>query len=227
MMTTQVRPYERPSPVSEGPPIQSGHLRERLHDVMPLLESMFGLADSRLWSHSLRVGKMARETAEILGIRDCSLEEIETAGYLHDVGRVVHDDVAAQQAIEQPLRVTDNGAHCLRGAKIVSSLPWLTPMMPAVLFHHEHWDGSGVPAGLRGESIPLAARIIAVVDSFDRMVGGSAPGEEQPISQALETVRKERGRLFDADVVNAFIDACGLSLTRKHLRGRPHLDLTF
>ncbi len=226
-MTTQVRPYESPSPVSGGITTQPGHLRERLHEVMPLLESMFGLADSRLWAHSLRVGKMARETAEILGSRGCSLEEIEIAGYLHDVGRVVHDETPVHQTIEYPLRPQDNGAHSLRAAKIVSSLPWLTPMMPAVLFHHEHWDGSGVPAGLRGESIPLAARIIAVVDAFDRMVGGSVPGEEQPINQALETIRKERGRLFDADIVNAFIDACGLSLTRKHLWGRPHLDLTY
>jgi len=160
-------------------------------------------------------------------MRGGDLDQLEVAGYLHDIGRIIGGEAAPARPAGHPPRPTDNGAHCLRAAKIVSSLPWLTPIMPMVLFHHEYWDGSGVPAGLRGESIPLAARIIAVVDAFDRMIGSSAPGAEQPINKALETLRTERGRLYDPEVVNAFIDACSLSLTRKHLWGRPHLDLQY
>ena len=225
-MTTRISPKPYLSFVDEAPVIRAGSLRERLQDVMPLLESFFGLADPSLWAHCMRVGKMARETGELLGMKAATLDEIEVAGYLHDIGRVVHSDLQLHQPLEVkgPLD-TDNAAHCLRSTKIVSSLPWLSPLMPTVLFHHERWDGSGAPAGLRGEAIPLPARIVAVVDTFDRMVGGSAPGTEQPINLALETIRNGRDRLYDPDVVNAFIDACGLSLTRKHLWGRPHLDL--
>jgi HD-GYP domain-containing protein (c-di-GMP phosphodiesterase class II) len=226
-MTTLVHPSENLSYIREGQPSAAGGMKERLQEMMPLLESIFGLADPLLWPHSLRVGKMARETAEVLGLRGQGLEQAEIAGYLHDAGRAVHDKRADASPVEGIIRPTDNGAHALRAAKIVSSLPWLSPVMPAVLFHHECWDGSGVPAGLRGESIPLGARIIAVVDAFDRMVGGSEPGAEQPINHALNTIRNERGHLYDSDVVNAFIDACSLSLTSKHLRGRPHFDLRY
>ena len=98
-------------------------------------------------------------------------------------------------------------AHPRLGATIVASVPGLAECAPAILHHHEHYDGSGYPEGLAGESIPLEARILAVADAFANMISerGRQPG--LPWEEALEELKRHAGTRFDPTLVEAFVDA--------------------
>ena len=94
----------------------------------------------------------------------------------------------------------------LESLKILDPLEFLKPAMPIIIYHHEKYDGTGYPEGLRGEEIPIGARIMAVADAFEAMVS-SRPYKDSriTISQALKEIKNNKGTQFDPDVVDAFI----------------------
>lgn len=97
------------------------------------------------------------------------------------------------------------GAHPLIGERICAPLAASEAFGPIVRHHHEHWDGRGYPDGLRGEAIPLGARIVGLVDAFDAMVHARPYRAARPVEQALAELRRERGRQFDPALVAAFL----------------------
>lgn len=181
--------------------------------LLPLVAGVCTIAEPGLWGHSLRVGKMASKVGEVLCLESDHLERLEVAGFLHDLGRVV-----------TPLNSPTPDRHTLLGARAIGGIPYLNEIAPVLLFHHERWDGSGSPAGLAGEAIPLDARIIAVVDAFDRLISSAPGGDASRVTAALESLKESAGKCFDRDIVTAFRQACA-TLTVKTLFGRPELTL--
>ena len=96
--------------------------------------------------------------------------------------------------------------HVTRGAEIVSRISSLQDSVPAIRHHHERWDGKGYPNGLRGEAIPIGARIVAVADAFDAMTHDRPYRTALSLGDAIEQLISGRGRQFDGDVVTLFVD---------------------
>ncbi len=162
--------------------------------------------DGSTAGHLQRVKLLASRLAATLG---CTAEEVRTlqlAALLHDVGKVGVPDYILQK----PSRLTDREfqeitAHASIGAGIVSAMDFPEPVDDVVLSHHEHWDGSGYPRGLRGEEIPRLARILTVVDCFDALVSDRPYRKALAIDKAIELLRNQSGKIFDPTILEAFL----------------------
>jgi HD-GYP domain-containing protein (c-di-GMP phosphodiesterase class II) len=158
--------------------------------------------------HSARVARMAYEVGLRLDCDESELTLLTLGGALHDVGKLgVRDEV-----LNKPGPLTDDElcevrAHPEIGARMVALDRALRAALPAVLYHHERWDGAGYPSGRSGPAIPLVARILGVVDSYDAMTSDRPYRRARPAVQAAEEVDRCAGTHFDPDITEAFLAA--------------------
>lgn len=155
--------------------------------------------------HNGDVGRLARQLGERLGLEDEELDVVVRGAELHDVGKVaVPDEIlhkpAALNADEWQLM----RQHTIIGERILLASPGMAPVASLVRSSHERWDGAGYPDGLRGEQIPLGARIIAVCDSFDAIVSDRPYAQGRSVSAAIAELERCAGTQFDPAVVAAF-----------------------
>lgn len=196
-----------------------GHLAA----VLVLAETL-DMRDSGTARHSQLVGRYARSIAEELDMSPAAVERMQLAGVLHDIGKIGIPDSILQKP--GPLdehewvemrKHPELGARILEGAKLDDIAGW-------VLTHHERPDGSGYPSGLKGDQIPLEARILAVVDAYEAMTNDRVYRQAMPESDARAELLRGAGTQFDLDVVVAFIallereDRAGESLAQKLTR---------
>src|SRR4051812_33861250 len=151
---------------------------------------------------------MAYEVGLRLGVDDERLSLLRLGGALHDVGKLAVSDTVLNKpgplTADEILMVR---AHPEIGARMVALDKALRPSLPSVLYHHERWDGDGYPTGRAGTSIPLEARVLAVVDSFDAMTSDRPYRLAMPQEDAVEEVDRCSGSQFDPDVAVAFLHA--------------------
>jgi PAS domain S-box-containing protein/putative nucleotidyltransferase with HDIG domain len=156
--------------------------------------------------HSERVTQYALAIGKEMGLKAGELERLRLAGLLHDIGKIGTYDVL----LDKPGKLTDEEfdlvkRHPKKGAEILSPIKQLKDVLPGIRHHHEKYDGKGYPDGLKGEEIPLHARILCVADSFDSMTADRpyrpSPGREYAISE----FRRCLGTQFDPAVVEAFL----------------------
>jgi putative nucleotidyltransferase with HDIG domain len=148
------------------------------------------------------VAGAALELAEPLGLSPAQREALELGALLHDVGEIRTPEAILRRP--GPLHPDERRVveqHPQAGVEILEAVPLLTPALDVVRAHHERWDGSGYPHGLRDETIPLTARIFAVVDALDAMTHERPHRKARSIEQALAVVREEAGKQFDPRVV--------------------------
>jgi putative two-component system response regulator len=107
------------------------------------------------------------------------------------------------------------------GRRMIAGIPYLEPAAPIVLHHHERWDGKGYPHGLGGEAIPLEARLLAIVDTFDAMTTDRPYRPALPASSAFETLLDNAGTQFDPDIVHAFVRCWERGEIQKVLTQQP------
>jgi putative nucleotidyltransferase with HDIG domain len=179
------------------------------------------LKDAYTKGHSDRVARYAEAIARELGVAGVELENISVAGYLHDIGKIVVE----RSIINNPRPLTEGefrelNKHVVTGYEILSNIgqPW-QEIAYMTKCHHEKVDGSGYPQGLRGEQIPLGARIVTVADSFDAMITDRPYRSRLPLARALAELHRNTGRQFDPLVVLAFCKLMLKEVTRK-ARGR-------
>lgn len=157
--------------------------------------------------HIRRVQKFALGLAAELGLRDeKQLRAIEAAALLHDTGKLV----VPEHILKKPTRLTPAEfekmkRHASAGAEILSAIKFPYPVVPIVRHHHENWDGSGYPDGLRGTAIPIGARILSVVDCFDALTSDRPYRKRVTDDQAVAILLARRGTMYDPLVVDAFI----------------------
>jgi putative nucleotidyltransferase with HDIG domain len=158
--------------------------------------------------HSERVASLSRSIARHLGLPEETQHKVWIGALLHDVGKIGIDDrILKKGGVLTPEEYEQIQAHPTIGAEILSSIEQLRDMIPAVRWHHEAWNGRGYPDGLRGEAIPLAARIVAVADTFDAITTSRPYQEGYTLDFAVETLSKLAGTRFDAKIVTAFLHA--------------------
>ncbi|MCS7015814.1 MAG: HD-GYP domain-containing protein [Gemmatales bacterium] len=183
-------------------------LRELLFGFARSLTAAIDAKDPRRSGHSERTARIAVAIARHLSLSDADLGEIYLAGLLHDIGKLG----LAEALLRKPGPWTAEELqrfqqHVYVGYTFLADLPALRNILPAVLHHHEYYDGSGYPDGLRGEEIPLIARIIAVADAYDALSTGYHDQSALPIAEVEQRLQQEAGRKWDPRVVAALIQA--------------------
>lgn len=158
--------------------------------------------------HSERVSNYAVEIGRALGLDENELERVKIAALLHDVGKIgIEDHILKKPAKFTPEEYEIMKQHPVKGAHIMSQIPQLAGIVPAMRAHHERFDGSGYPYGLKGEEIPLVARIIAVADCFDAMTLKRIYQQEFKVDLVLEQIVEWAGSRYDPKVVGALLRA--------------------
>jgi putative nucleotidyltransferase with HDIG domain len=175
--------------------------------------------------HSERVAAASRAVARHLGFDEEFQQRVWLGALLHDVGKIgVEDRILRKGGLLTPEEYEQMKAHTVVGAEIMGRIDQLKEIIPAVRWHHEAWNGKGYPDGLRGEQIPLIARIVAVSDTFDAVTTSRPYQQAYTPEFALATITRLTGSRFDAKVVTAFLSAFNagqveLAIQRVPLRG--------
>lgn len=186
------------------------HLLElnRLHiSTIETLAMAIDAKDQVTHGHIRRVQRYAVALARALGVTDDKqLRAIEAAALLHDMGKLAIPEFI----LNKPGRLTPREfaimkTHAAVGADLLSSIHFPYPVVPIVRHHHENWDGSGYPDGLRGADIPVGARILSVVDCYDALTSHRPYRPALSPDDALEILTQRRGRMYDPLVVDAFV----------------------
>jgi putative nucleotidyltransferase with HDIG domain len=157
--------------------------------------------------HVNRVQAYALGLARALGVTDAAeLQALEAASLLHDTGKLaVPEHVLNKPGRLTPAEMETMQAHVDVGADILSSIDFPYPVVPIVRAHHENWDGSGYPRGLRGDEIPLGARILSVVDCFDALTSDRPYRAAMSQDDAIAIIVARRGTMYDPRVVDTFM----------------------
>ncbi|KON47400.1 HD domain-containing phosphohydrolase [Mariprofundus ferrooxydans] len=192
-----------------GVAIEMAKLYERL--VEQMMETVLAMAESvekkSPWTagHSRRVTGYAVLLAEALGWSGERLEELRIAGLLHDLGKIaVPGSILNKQGRLSEEEYNIIKRHPEDGAQILSKIRMLHPHVPIIRYHHEWFNGNGYPAGLRGDEIPIGARIMAVADAFDAMTADRPYRKGLVAEQAIMRLEEAAGTQFDPELVKVF-----------------------
>ena len=178
---------------------------EKTYDqTLKALMSALDARDRETEGHSMRVSRLACLLGERIGLNEEQLKALERGALLHDIGKIGISDTI----LHKPGKLTDDEWKIMRlhpdiGSRIVERIPFLQESMSVVRYHHERWDGSGYPLGVRGRDIPIHARIFAVVDVFDALTSNRSYRKKSTPEEALQYLRDQSGVLFDREVVEA------------------------
>lgn len=159
--------------------------------------------------HSERVSRISVAIAQRLGIPDDECEKIRISALLHDVGKISIDDAI----LKKPAALTDDEytimkQHPQKGYKIMSQIAAMKEFLPGMYMHHEMVNGQGYPQGLKGDEIPLMAKIVAVADTFDAMTTDRPYQQAMKFEDAVQRIQSFEGTRYDETVVLAFVQAC-------------------
>ena len=204
-------------------PFEYGLLRARLRTQLRVkrltdqLEStelvVFSMArwveikDPYTEGHLRRIAGYSEQTAIALGLPPEQARVVRHAGVLHDIGKIgVREELLRKPGRLTPEEETELRKHAEYGAAIVAPMRFAGDVAPIILAHHEHWDGRGYPSGLKGEQIPLGARIIAVVDAYDAMTSDRPYRKSLGLVEAVRRLKASSGTQWDPHVVEVFLE---------------------
>lgn len=189
------------------------------------LSTTIDAKDSYTQGHSERVALMSRQLAQGIGLDEQTVERVYLSGLVHDVGKIG----VPEAVLTKPGKLTNEEYELVKkhpetGARILEGIRQMHDLIPGVLHHHESWDGSGYPHGLKGPAIPLFGRIIGLADAFDAMSSDRTYRAAMPMSRVLDEVRRCSGKQFDPDMTDVFIGLNFepyLDMIREHRHLRP------
>lgn len=183
------------------------------NDVKIILQSMntfisfIDAKDPYTRGHSRRVAMYGAEIAKRMGLSENEVQNIYYAGLLHDAGKISVPDAV----LNKPGKLTDEERktiqnHTVAGGKMLKQLSSIKGIRETALYHHERFDGTGYPEGLKGEKIPLYARIVGVADSYDAMSSNRVYRRHLNKDEIIEEIQKGSGTQFDPDIVKYMVD---------------------
>jgi len=200
---------------------QRRSLQELAHETAVALSDAIESRDPYTGDHCSRLAQYATLTATALTLPAKEIEAIRLGAALHDIGKITVPDAI----LKKPDKLTPDEyaiikQHCYSGGQICKRVPFLRVAYPVVYHHHERFDGAGYPDGLKGDSIPLGARIVTVVDAYDAMTSDRPYRKGLPLSDAEAILRDGAGTQWDPELVETFLAAVSVSPER----GEPALS---
>jgi response regulator RpfG family c-di-GMP phosphodiesterase len=189
---------------------QSQRTRRLAAAALETLLNAIDANDSQSGAHVRRVAAYSMTLARAAGVARSLVRSVERVALFHDIGKIhealfdiVHDEDDDVTPEERELIAT----HPQRGADVLAPLSFFYPdLAEGVLAHHERWDGSGYPRGLRGEEIPIQARVVAIGDTFDAITYGRRYRRPHTLDQGIRVIAESRGKQFDPRLVDVFLE---------------------
>jgi len=187
---------------------KTDELQQIYFSVLTSLARAVENKDLGTYGHSVRVSNYACRIAATLGLCEEDMMTLKSASMLHDIGKIgISDSILSKRGPlgEDEMRVIRS--HPKKGVEILLPLKQFESLLPAILHHHEHYDGSGYPQGISGEDIPLFARIISVADAYDAILSDRPYRVATDDKKAVQELASCSGKQFDPLVISAFLDA--------------------
>lgn len=183
--------------------------KERENILIGILIALTRAIDAKSpWTagHSERVTKFAEAIGCGLNLNENQMRVLTISAILHDIGKIA----VPEQILDKPGKLTDEEfgivkKHPQAGADIISSIPSYDTILPGILYHHERWDGTGYPKGIKEKDIPLFARIICIADVYDALTEDRPYRKAWTREQVYEFFEDQRGKMFDSELVDVFI----------------------
>ncbi len=188
---------------------QTALIRETQQEIVSRLFNALESRDGETGGHVFRIGLMSAQMGRLLGWPEEYVEIMYNAAPLHDLGKIAISDAV----LRKPGKLTDEEfkviqTHAKIGADLLSDSKNPIIMMGEVIshYHHENWDGTGYPNGLKGENIPIEARIVSIVDVYDALMSDRVYRPGLPEEQVIAMLKEYRGKKFDPELVDLFLD---------------------
>jgi len=180
---------------------------ERSYDItLEALGNALDLKDAETEGHSKRVTAFTIAIARAMGLSADQIRVIARGAFLHDIGKMaIPDAILRKPGALDPEEIAIMQEHCYRGYQILKRIPFLTEASEIVYAHQEKYDGTGYPRGLKGDQIPLGARIFSVADTLDAMTSDRPYRAKLPFEVARDEIQRWSGRQFDPQVVATFL----------------------
>ncbi len=177
-------------------------------DTVRVLANTIEGRDPFTRGHVDRVSAYAVTVARLLCWNADQLRWLRFGALLHDIGKIIVPD----QVLKKPGPLTAKerelmNQYPIAGARIIAQVPHLRPALPYILYHHERWDGTGYPRGLRGKAIPLQARLLALADVYDALTTRRPYHPARPHNEAVRFIRQQTGKMFDPRLTPIFLRA--------------------
>jgi response regulator RpfG family c-di-GMP phosphodiesterase len=204
----------------------NGELQKSFAGTISVLSRLAELHSSTVGRHCQRVADLAVEVAQVLGIEGRELSHLKIAAMIHDVGKIgispkILDLPESSLKGEQ---LEEYRSHAVHGEVIARMVPYLGDAPLYIRHHHEYVDGSGYPDGLTGDDIPLASRIVAAIDAYDKALNRLHYYSTATPEKALTTVYRHSGKRYDTAVVDALIDRVQIERAKDQQEIEMYLD---
>lgn len=188
--------------------LQEAHndLQEAYEETIEGWVRALDLRDRETEGHTQRVTELTLKVAATLGFSDEELSHIKRGALLHDMGKMaIPDEILQKPGPLNEVEWEKMRCHPMYAYEMLSPIKYLNPALEIPFYHHERWDGSGYPRGLKGEEIPLAARLFAIIDVWDALSSDRPYRKKLPRSEVIDYLREKSGQLFDPKLVNVFL----------------------
>ncbi len=181
-----------------------------MNEIIANLLQLIQLKSVKLYLHSQQVANYAVSVAAKMRLPREEIERIRIAALLHDLGHVTVPTAVLEKLPYLSTReMSTFKNHCNAGSYMLENMASCQELIPYIRYHHERWDGTGYPKRLKGVNIPLGARIIAVVNHYDRFINPCTKNWQKTKSEAIRELFSLSGTAFDPEVVKAFTEALG------------------
>ncbi len=179
---------------------------EQFETIYAFAEAI-GARDGYTMGHSEKVAEYSRLIAEKMELDAKTVDLAYLSGVVHDIGKIgISEEVLNKKGPLSSEEYKQIMGHSQMGASILSHISWLNDLVPIIEAHHERYDGTGYPLGLKGEEIPLLSRILAVADAFDAMTSDRSYRKAYPLEKAIEELKHNSGTQFDPAIVKVFLE---------------------
>ncbi len=206
---THLSLYEQNKNLEEMVAKRTVELQHSRFEIIRRLGMAAEFRDNETGRHVLRIGFMAKILALAMGVEEREADIFLNASPMHDVGKIaIADSILLKPGLLSPEERKIMEEHAMLGAKLIGQHhdDLLAVAATAALTHHEKWDGSGYPQGLKGTDIPLIGRITAIADVFDALTSTRPYKEAWPIEKAVNLIKQESGKHFDPELIPVFMD---------------------
>lgn len=217
--------HDEASTIAEALNLVLNRLRQSYVSTLAALATLLETKDPSTESHSMRGVGYALELGKALGLSEQELMDLEYGAYLHDIGKVGVDDSILKKTgslTEEDWRIMRQ--HPAIGYAVLKNLEFLQNALPVVLYHQERFDGKGYPHGVKGEEIPLLARIFSIADAFDAMTTNRPYRQALRPDVAIEEIKRNSGGQFDPHLAQVFVKLWERGKL-DNVKGQPGIDI--